>query len=111
MRAVLGFVWGPSVVVKQHSALVLVHSPDGAGEGVEHARDFFSERGFEVGPLVGISFSIAGSSERMESQFADFEPQSGQERELSLDGLPPQVRKAVRTVTTEAPPAFGPGNP
>ncbi len=67
---------------------------------MERARDFFAERGFEVGPLVGIAFSIAAPREQMRRQFADFEPQPGQERELSLDGLPSEVRKAVRAVTT-----------
>jgi hypothetical protein len=71
------------------------HAPD--PDVAERARRYFAERGFEVGPLVGISFSITGPPGLME--------------ELDLEALPADVREAVHEVATEPPPDFGPGNP
>lgn len=89
------------------SALVVVRDPE---EG-ERVSRFFAEQDFEVGPLVGISFSIAAPRQRMDRWFEDFEQLEGSGRELSLDALPPEIRGTVRAVATEAPPDFGPGNP
>lgn len=84
-------------------------TPDPAS--VQRALRFFAESGFETGPLVGISFSIAAPRERMERFFPDFTDLEGSGHELPLHGLPANVRDAVSAVTTEAPPDFGPGNP
>jgi hypothetical protein len=41
--------------------------PDAAGAAA--ARNYFAELGFEVGPLVGVSFSIDGNRTLFESTF------------------------------------------
>ncbi|HXS32696.1 MAG TPA: hypothetical protein VN758_02840 [Solirubrobacterales bacterium] len=91
---------------EQHSALVLMRSPSD-----ERARRFFTEQGFEVGPMVGISFSIAAPLQEMERLFEGSERSAERGGELPLDRLPPEIRKTVLAVATEAPPDFGPGNP
>lgn len=82
-----------------------------AREEAARARRFFSESGFQVGPLVGVSFSIEGPRELMEAWFQDFADREGTDAELSLDRLPPEVAGGVRAVATQAPPDFGPTSP
>ena len=83
------------------------HTPD--PNAVERARRWFTQAGFDVGPLVGTSFSIVASADRMSSVFPDFS--AGTERELGLDRLPAEVAESLQAVATESPPDFGPGNP
>ncbi len=85
------------------AALVILRP--GAGNDV---RRFFSEAEFNVGPLVGESFSIEAPRELMESWFGDFAEREGTDAELDLGRLPPEVAGAVRAVATQAPPDFGP---
>ena len=85
------------------------YAPDPAA--TEQTRRFFAEAGFDVGPLVGNSFSVAAPRILMERVFEDYTKAEGTGRELALDGLPPNVRDAVQVITTEAPPDFGPSNP
>lgn len=80
-------------------------------EATERVRRFFAEQGFEVGPLVGVSFSIAAPRETTEQLFEGFGQLEGTGRELPLNALPPDIQEEVHAVTTEAPPDFGPGNP
>ena len=91
------------------AALVVLN--EGA-DGVP-VRGWFERQGFMVGPLVGISFSIEGPRAGMEEAFSGYgeAEQAGGERELALDALPEDVRSAVRAVTLEAPPDYGPWNP
>jgi hypothetical protein len=91
------------------ASTIAAMSPDKAV--AEHARRFFAGQGFELGPLIGISFSITAPAEQMERQFEGFERLAGGGGELPLGGLPPEVRQSVRAVTVEAPPDFGPWNP
>lgn len=88
------------------AATIADHQPDPAV--VERLRDWFAEQGFEVGPLVGTSFSITAPADTMAATFSDF---AGGPRELDLGGLPPETVGAVQAVAVGAPPAFGPGNP
>ena len=81
------------------------------GSDPSTARDWFAGQGFEVGPLMGISFSIAGPPERVRELFADYDDHAATGGELSLDRVPAEVRSGVRAVALDAPPAFGPGNP
>lgn len=80
-------------------------------EVAERARHFFAEQDFEVGPLVGVSFSIVAPRQRMVHLFEGFGRLEGSGQELPLDALPPGIRGMLHAVTTEAPPDFGPGNP
>jgi hypothetical protein len=70
--------------------------------------------GFEVGPLVGTSFSISAPGEVFERVFG-VKPRPGSKGmlasgsyELPQDGLPLAVRNAVHAVTFTPPPDFGP---
>jgi hypothetical protein len=93
--------------VAEQTAAQVILSDTGAAE---RAQQHFAERGFEVGPFVGISFSIAGSPDRFREAFngAEPDPKGG---ELPIDSLPAELRQAVQAVATDEPPAFGPGNP
>ena len=81
------------------------------GTDPARARDWFAGQGLEVGPLMGISFSIAGPPERVRALFADYDDHATKGGELALDRLPPEVRGGVRAVALDKPPEFGPGNP
>jgi hypothetical protein len=89
------------------AALVVLH------EGVdgEPVRRWFAEQGFEVGPQVGISFSIEAPRPHLTERFQDFEQAEGSGAELGLETLPEDLRPAVRAVVSESPPDFGPTNP
>ena len=73
----------------------------------------FAAAGFQVGPLVGISFSIAGPVERFEEFFKvraeQKSPQPFPVDELPLSGLNPALREHIETVLFTRPPDFGPG--
>jgi hypothetical protein len=82
------------------------HAPD--PQAAERARRAFADAGFEVGELVGISFSIAGPRRLLEAWFPGFVKLEGTGAELPLDRLPSDVAETVQAVVTEAPPEFGP---
>jgi hypothetical protein len=90
------------------AATVREHQPD--PQAAERARRAFADAGFEVGPLVGISFSIAGPRRLLESRFPGFDELEGTGAELPLDRLPADTADAVAAVVSEKPPDFGPGN-
>lgn len=94
---------------EERTAALVVLKP-GAGEA-ERAKKYFADAGFELGPLVGISFSISGAAALMDQTFADFRALHGSGGELDLSKLPDDVRGVVRAVVTEAPPDFGPTAP
>jgi hypothetical protein len=93
-------------VAERTAAQVILSDTDAA----DRARRHFADCGFEVGPFVGISFSIAGTPGRFRETFggAEPDPKGG---ELPIDSLPDDLRQAVQAVATDEPPAFGPGNP
>lgn len=75
-------------------------------QDAERARSWFAEQGFEVGALVGISFSISGPAELF-----DRLDLAGGGEELSLEALPEDVARSVRAIGVSPPPDFGPGAP
>lgn len=76
-------------------------------KAVEAARELFREAGFELGPYVGISFSISGSRSLFEEYFGTrLDELRGYE--LPLDSLPKEVAALMEAVTFTPPPAFGP---
>jgi hypothetical protein len=76
-------------------------------DAVEAAQKLFREAGFELGPYVGISFSIAGSRSLFESFFRTrLDKLKG--HELPLDALPKEVAAVIEAVTFTPPPDFGP---
>ena len=77
-------------------------APDAAA--AERVRALFAARGFDVGQLVGIAFSITASSDVARQTFGSV-PEVGS---LSLERLPPDIREHVLAVEAEPPLDFGP---
>jgi hypothetical protein len=73
----------------------------------------FRASGFDIGPLVGISFSIAAPVRRFEEFFQVRGERQGPQPfptdELPLSSLNPTLREHVDAVLFTQPPAFGPG--
>jgi len=72
-------------------------------------RKRLADAGFEVGPLVGPSFSITAPPSVFKRVFKLSSPGSDL-GEIPLKHLPEPVRRAVAAVTFPSPPDFGPGN-
>lgn len=78
--------------------------------------EFFKSMDFEVGPLVGLSFSITAPSSAFKSLFKTElvkSPEGGiQSREggpeIEPDSLPSNIRRLIQTITFDEPPDFGP---
>lgn len=93
------------------------HLPDPAV--AEAVRGRFADRGFTVGPLVGIGFSITAPPEVFRATFgpaADVPlraAQQGQPEGLAFDlgALPTEDARPVRAVELTPPPDFGPSAP
>lgn len=75
----------------------------------EAVRTRLAAAGFELGPLVGPSFSITAPPSVFKRFFRLTSPGSDK-GEISLDHLPESVRRGVAAVTFPPPPDFGPGN-
>jgi hypothetical protein len=69
----------------------------------------FKDAGFDVGPVVGATFSITGPASVFTRFFKVASPGS-EPGEISLDSVPAPVRRAVAAVIFPSPPDFGPGN-
>ena len=78
-------------------------------EAVAQATSWFSTAGFEVGPVVGLSFSITARTESFEQAFGVAPPPPGQP--YPLDRLPATVRDVVAAVSAPEPIDFGPVPP
>jgi hypothetical protein len=96
------------------SAQVLL-AGNGAGD-IERLRSGWRAAGFDPGPAVGGTFSIAASPRHFEAVFAtrlvgDAEGGvlAGSDRALPLARLPEALRGGVELVTFGRPPSFGPG--
>jgi hypothetical protein len=72
----------------------------------------FSIAGFQVGPFVGVSFSISGPSRVFEEFFkvqaSEKEHLTFGTAELPLSALAPDLRKHLDAVLFTKPPDFGP---
>lgn len=90
-------------------------APD--SESAAAVRSWFQQQGFDVGPLVGISFAIEGRSELfLRLLRLDADAQAGGTQDsvrLSLERttLPRQLHATIAAVTFTRPPDFGPRNP
>lgn len=105
------------------SAQVALKLPaSNAGASTERAQRALAGLGFEIGHLVGNSFSITGTAADFWAVFATHlaqrpdggvsvdgggNPESG----LPLQHLPGSLRPLVQAVVFSEPPAFGPGAP
>lgn len=104
------------------SETVASHLP--SENAIRTTAGYFSGAGFEVGDVVGISFSVSGPPELFAHVFGQrvdlragragriesAATESGS-LEFDLGSLPPEVAEHVRAVTFTPPPDFGPGNP
>ena len=86
------------------SATLSAGAPD--PQDAARVREHLAGRGFELGPLVGISFSITGTRELARDVFGEV-PAAGA---VSLERLPEDVRRRVLAIEAEAPPDFGPSS-
>jgi hypothetical protein len=68
-------------------------------------QEYFVRLGFQVGPLVGVSFAIDGNQTLFESVFG---PKTG---EFDLARIPVSIRAWLVGVTATEPPTFGPDRP
>lgn len=92
------------------SANLARHAP--APEAVEELTAYFAERGFEVGPFVGTSFSISAPARQFRKAFGPDRPTGERESlEFDLGKLPARLRRHLRAVSYSEPPDFGPGSP
>jgi hypothetical protein len=74
-------------------------------EAAERVRDRLARAGFEVGPLVGNSFSITAPVETFEKNFGSGVREAAEKgQEIPADDLP----REVAAVTFTPPPDFGP---
>lgn len=119
-QVVLGPAGGPQDT-EVTAASLEDHAPD--PDASRHVVDHLRAAGFDVGDVVGISFSVTARRSRFEEVFGT-SLTVGQEAsgtvthattvrgdlELPLDQLPADVRCDVSAVTFSAPPDFGPGS-
>lgn len=101
----------PSII----SAQILI-SGNGSSNRIDRLRAEWREAGFDIGPAVGGTFSIAASPAHFEDVFdIRLSPDgeggvlAGRERALPLGPLPKALREGVTLVTFGRPPTFGPG--
>jgi hypothetical protein len=92
----------------------------GASDSAQSARTSFADAGFEVGALVGNSFSITGPLALFEQVFKtqlrrtergglqSAQKKGAASEELPISALPAALRKQLATVTFTRPPDFGP---
>ncbi|MBA3746647.1 MAG: hypothetical protein H0W96_04030 [Solirubrobacterales bacterium] len=73
-------------------------------DAAERVRALFVARGFEVGRLVGIAFSITAAADLARETFGDV-PGTGS---VPTDRLPPDIRNNVLAIEAEPPLDFGP---
>jgi hypothetical protein len=97
------------------SANIAEHLP--SSDDVQRAQEWFRDHGFDVGAVVGTSFSIAAPPATFERTFKTRLRRSktrgvavdrADAYELPLKALPENTRKLLDAVTFTPPPAFGP---
>lgn len=104
--------------------VVLVSRPTGPGghtvadgrpslpEGAETVRKWFSVKGFDVDPVVGIAFSISGPSALFSRIFGSSDGAALELDQAALVGrLDADLLPYIAAVAVGPPPDFGPGNP
>lgn len=79
-----------------------------APEAVLLVRQSVERAGFEVGPIVGLTFSITARRSLFD-QFFGTELTGRVPGNIPLDRLPVNVRRAVVAIVVPPPPEFGPG--
>jgi hypothetical protein len=77
-----------------------------AADAVERTRAAFERAGFDLGPVVGNSFSITAMPAAFTKMFKT--KLSAESYELALHALPRDVASLIEAVTFTPPPDFGP---
>ena len=91
----------------------VANGPPTVAAGSEAVRKWFSSKGFDVDPVVGIAFSISGPGNLFNRTFGRVDPESTVEYDqAALAGrLDKDLLRYVAAVVIGPPPDFGPGNP
>lgn len=79
-----------------------------APEAVVLVRQSLERAGFEVGPIVGLGFSITARRSVFD-QFFGTKLAGSVPGNIPLDRVPVNVRRAVAAIVFPPPPDFGPG--
>jgi hypothetical protein len=75
-------------------------------------RQWFSQHGFDIGPYVGVSFSITAPRQTFVTELGVDPADAAGDGNLPFDRLAIRHLAAqIEAVTVSRPPAFGPGNP
>lgn len=69
----------------------------------------FANAGFDVGPVVGLSFAIS-ARRSVFNRFFGIKAAGVKKGALALDRVPTPVRRGVVAITFPEPPDFGPGS-
>jgi hypothetical protein len=80
-----------------------------APEAVAAVTRTFAAAGFEIGVVVGLSFSITARRSAFDAYFG-IANAGAQPGEVPLDRVPAAARHAVAAITFPPPPDFGPGS-
>jgi hypothetical protein len=91
----------------------VANGPPTPTAGPQAVQKWFSSRGFDVDPVVGIAFSISGPGDLFHRTFGRVDPGSAVEYDqAALAGrLDQDVLRYVAAVVIGPPPDFGPSNP
>ena len=91
----------------------VANGPPTLPAGPEAVQKWFSSKGFDVDPVVGIAFSISGPGNLFNRTFGRVDPGSTVEYDqAALAGrLDQNLLRYVAAVVVGPPPDFGPGNP
>ena len=95
-----------------YSAQVVLSGPGLSNS--QWVQEQFAQAGFQIGPLVGVSFSISGPAALFEQFFRVQAGPGGQTltgEALPLVTLDPALRSQIQAILSTRPPDFGPGNP
>ena len=84
-----------------------VHQYTPAPETVEKVTSWFASKGFEVGPAVGLSFSISAPKSVFEHVFKT-KLARRKSLKLPLEPIANKVAEEIEEVTFTPPPDFGP---
>lgn len=91
------------------SANLTRHAP--APGAADKLSAYFARRGFEVGPFVGVSFSITAPARIFRRTFGKGPTGRRGDLEFDMEPVPARLRRHLRAVSFSEPPDFGPGAP
>jgi hypothetical protein len=77
----------------------------------ERVVSWFQHRGFDTGPVVGISFAISGTTRLFRDVLGTASADPDGALAFATEALDPELSGLVEAIVVQAPPDFGPGNP